>query len=76
MQRKVEYLGHFISDNSIIVDSRKINIIQTWPIPTNVSEVRSFLGMVSYYRKFVKNFATIATLLTDLLYKDNKFHWK
>jgi len=76
MQRKVEYLGHFISDDGIIVDSRKIDVIKTWPIPTNVSEVRSFLGMASYYRKFVKNFATIATPLTDLLHKDNEFHWK
>jgi len=76
MQRKVEYLGHFISDDGIIVDSRKIDIIKTWPILTNVLEVRLFLSMASYYRKFVKNFATIAISLTDLLHKDNEFHWK
>ena len=54
---------------------RKVNTIKNWIVPTNVSEVRSFLGLASYYHKFVKKFSTITTPLTDLLYKDHDFEW-
>ena len=76
MQMRVEYLGHFISQDSISVDNRKIDVIRQWPTPTNTSDVRSFLGIASYYRKFVKYFTTIAMPLTDLLHKDNVFRWQ
>ena len=75
VQTKVEYTGHFISNEGISVDPRKIETIKKWPAPTNVSEVRSFLGLASYYRKFVKKFSAIATPLTALLHKDLKFEW-
>jgi len=67
---KVEYTGHYISDKGITVDPRKIETIKNWPAPTNMSEVRSFLGLASYYRKFVQGFSAIATPLTALLHKD------
>ena len=73
MQIRVEYLGHFILQDGISVDNRKIDVIRQWPMPTNTSDIRSFLGIASYYRKFVKYFTTIAMLLTDLLHKDNVF---
>jgi len=73
LQPKVEYLGHFLSKEGISVDLRKVDAIKNWPEPTNVSEVRSFLGLASYYRKFVERFSAIATPLTVLLYKNLKF---
>ena len=57
------------------MDPRKISTIKDWPAPTNVSEVRSFLGLASYYRKFVPGFSAVATPLTSLLYKDKHFQW-
>ena len=76
MQMRVEYLEHFISQDGISVDNRKIDVIRQWPMPANTSDVRSFLGIASYYRKFVKHFAAIAMPLTDLLHKDNVFRWQ
>ena len=57
------------------MDPQKIEAIVNWKPPTNVSEVRSFLGLTGYYRKFVKGFSKIATSLTNLLKKDQKFEW-
>ena len=74
-QQQVEYTGHFISGEGISVDPRKVDTIKNWPAPTNVSEVRSFLGLASYYRKFVEKFSAIATPMTALLHKDQKFEW-
>ena len=75
VQTKVEYTGHFISGKGISVDPRKVETIKNWSAPTNVSEVCSFLGLASYYRKFVEKFSAIATPLTALLHKDQKFEW-
>lgn len=74
-QQKVEYLEHYISDKGIMVDSRKVNAVKEWPIPTNISELRSFLGLANYYRKFVSHFSTIASSLTLLLYKNQQYFW-
>src|SRR5277367_6328261 len=71
----VEYTGHFISEKGITVDPRKIDTIHNWPAPTNVSELRSFLGLASYYRKFVKGFSATASPLTQLLHKDISYQW-
>jgi hypothetical protein len=69
----VEYTGHFISEQEITVDPRKIDTIRNWPPPTNVSELRSFLGLASYYRKFVEGFSVITSPLTVLLHKDTPY---
>jgi transposase InsO family protein len=75
-KNKVEYLGHYISGEGIAVDERKVEVIKKWPNPTNLTELRSFLGLASYYRKFVKNFSAIASSLTTLLRKDIPYEWK
>ena len=57
------------------MDPQKIEVVVNWKSPKNVSEVRSFLGLVGYYRKFVEGFSKIATPLTKLSRKDVKYDW-
>jgi hypothetical protein len=70
---QVEYLGHLVSQEWISTHPDKIKVVQNWEVPTNVSEVRSFLGFCSYYRQFVANFALIAKPLHDLTKKGEHF---
>ena len=72
---KVVFLGHVISPEGISVNPQKIEVIVNWKPPTNVSEVRIFLGLAGYYRKFVEGFSKIAIPLTNQLKKDQKFEW-
>ena len=73
--RSIDYLGHVISENGISVDPNKITAITEWPIPKSITEVRSFLGTASYYRRFVKNFVAIASPLHALTSAGTKFCW-
>ena len=68
-------LGHLISDQGIQTDTTKIEIILSFPIPKTQREVRGFLGHAGYYRRFIKNFSRITTLLFQLLAKDSEFSW-
>ena len=72
---KVAFLGHVISAEGISVDPQKIEDMVNWKPPTNVSEVRSFLGLAGYYKNFFERFSKIATPLTYLLKKDQEFEW-
>jgi hypothetical protein len=72
---RVVFLGHVISRDGITVDPSKIEAVVNWVRPTNVSEVRSFLGLAGYYRRFVEGFSCIATPLTRLTWKNAKFEW-
>jgi len=69
------FLGHVITKEGSKVDPQKVKAITEWPRPTNVTEIRSFLGLAGYYRRFVKDFSKIASPLTNLLKKANKFKW-
>ena len=74
-QHEVDYLGHVVSRDGVGTDKRKIEAIAQWPQPQNVSEVRSFIGLCSYYRKFIKGFADIARPLHRLTEVDRPFIW-
>ena len=71
----VSYLGHLVSEEGIRVDPRKVEAIIEWKPPRNVTEVRSFLGLAGYYRRFVKGFLMTAAPMTRLLQKNVKFEW-
>ena len=66
-QEKVKYIGHIVSKDGISPDPAKIEKVVNWPRPTTPEEVRRFLGFIGYYRKFVKDFSSIARPLTDLM---------
>ena len=69
----VVFLGFIVNKNGVHVDPEKIKAIQEWPIPQNVGEVRSFYGLVSFYRRFVPNSSSIASSLNELVKKDAPF---
>ena len=71
----VMFLGHVVIKDGIFVDPQKIEAVVNWPRPTNVTEVRSFLGLAGYYRRFVKDFSKIALPLTQLTQKGISFDW-
>ena len=71
----VPFLGHVISTEGVSVDPHKMEAVISWKPPKNVSEVRSFLGLVGYYRKLIERFSKIAAPLTKLTRKDVKYDW-
>jgi len=74
-KRKVSFLGHIISGDGIEVQPEKIESVRCWPIPKSLTEVRSFLGLASYYRRFIRGFSFIAAPLYKLMRKNVQFHW-
>ena len=75
MQTKITFLGHVISAEGVATDPEKIRLITDWPVPTNLRQLRGFLGLAGYYRKFVGGFSRIATPLNELTKKGRSFVW-
>lgn len=71
----ISYLGHVISRDGVAMDPSKIKTIVDWPTPKSVPDVRSFLGLIGYYRKFLERFGEISTPLVELTKKESKWAW-
>ena len=74
-QHQVEFLGHIVSETGIATSPGKTETVRNWPTPKSVRELRSFLGLCSYYRRFVKGFADIAKPLHKLTELEREFLW-
>ncbi|WVZ93548.1 hypothetical protein U9M48_039519 [Paspalum notatum var. saurae] len=73
--QRVAFLGYVVTPQGIEVDSSKIDAIREWPTPTTITQIRSFLGLAGFYRRFVPNFSSIAAPLHELTKKDAPFSW-
>ena len=69
-REQITFLGHKIGEGQIRMDERKVQAVIDWPTPTKVTELRSFLGLANYYRRFMKGYSNIVSPLIDLLKKD------
>jgi hypothetical protein len=74
-QSEVTFLGHVISAEGILPNPENVRRLRGWPTPRCVKEVRSFLGLGNYYRRFVQNYSAVVKPLTELTKKDKSFHW-
>ena len=74
-QPELEFLGHILGRDGLRVDPRKTAFVAEWPIPQDVSQLRSFLGMAIYFRKFIHHYAQRTLVLTRLLRKDRIGRW-
>ena len=73
--KEVEFLGHVISEDGIRPDVRKTDIVKSYPAPRNPKELKAFLGITGYYRRFIKDYAKLASPLYKLLKKNANFLW-
>eukprot|EP00882_Tetradesmus_deserticola_P001192 GHRQ01001290.1.p1 GENE.GHRQ01001290.1~~GHRQ01001290.1.p1 ORF type:complete len:1007 (-),score=112.72 GHRQ01001290.1:2410-5226(-) len=74
-QQEVLFLGHIVDANGVRVDPAKVKAVKEFPVPTDVSHLRSFLGMTNYFRKFIKRYAQVVHPMTDLLKGEVAFQW-
>lgn len=72
---KIKYLGHIISKEGLAMDPKKVKAIMNWPLPKDVSAIRSFMGIARYYRRFSEGFSKLAYPITSLQKKGVEFPW-
>jgi hypothetical protein len=72
---EVTFLGHVLTTEGVAVDPTKIEAVKEWEQPRNLTDIRSFLRLAGYYRRFIENFSKIAKPMTNLLKKTNEFEW-
>jgi hypothetical protein len=73
--KEVSFLDHIISEGGISDDPSKVKDVLSWKTPQNVSDIRSFLGLAGYYRRFIEGFSKISKPMTELLEKSKTFEW-
>jgi hypothetical protein len=76
LKTELSYLGHLVTSEGVRSDSGKVRAINEFPTPKNTTDVKSFLGLAGYNRRFIPQFSKIAKPLNDLLKKDNKWQWE
>ena len=74
-RRELPFLGHIVNEKGILMDPKKVEAVRNMPAPKNIRQLRAFIGLVSYYRKFIKDFARIAAPLHELTKKSIRFVW-
>ena len=74
-QPELEFLGHVLGRDGLRVDPRKTAVVAEWPVPRDLSQLRTFLGMANYFRKFIQNYAQRTLVLTRMLRKDRAWEW-
>jgi hypothetical protein len=72
---EIKFHGHVVSKDGILVDPSKIEAVVDWKVPSSVHEIRSFLGLAGYYRRFIEGFSKLASPMTKLTRKDVPFVW-
>ena len=73
--RKIRFLGVIIGPNGIEMEKEKVDGVLSWPEPKNAKDIRKFLGLINYYRRFIKDFAQVARPMNILTRKDVKWQW-
>ena len=76
VKQKVEYLGHVVTPDGVMPNPEKVRVVRDFPVPKNLKELRTFMGLANYYRRFVKGFAYIANPLNALTKKGSMFEWR
>ncbi|GJP32306.1 hypothetical protein CLOM_g16888 [Closterium sp. NIES-68] len=74
-KRKLEYLGYLVGNNRLKVDPKKVVAVQNWLVPQNVGQIRSFLCLANYFRRFLENYSTVVAPLTALTRKGSAWEW-
>ena len=69
------FLGHVVSAAGIAMDPKKLEVVKSWPAPVNLKEVRAYVGFVSYFRRYIKDFSNTARPLHALTRKNVRFEW-
>ena len=72
---EVRFLGNVVSASGVSVDPEKVEVVMDWERPKSIFEIHSFLGLIVYYKRFIKDFSRLATPMTKLTWKEVKFEW-